>query len=1486
MQTLIAAFDIYGKAGGGESFFRRLLKSNPADSYTILSSDDARTALPQNVTAVRVHDMHRRVWREQGLGALPDLPGGLDLSREGERIAHLLDIASAVHGRSFDVIEIPDYLVHGWLLIPFLKHFQVRWGKIVLSMHGTISDALRDNWPLEGVGDLSLLENTESLLFRASDVRYAIGAPYAQAWSRTERLPVHMLDPLEILDLDAMSGGALYTESEFHRAPDLAFVGRQDRWKGPDLFLEIASLLPAKAYDYLHLYGPSTQVYDRSSLTELARVAENRGVKYHTNRQVAHPLLLETFAKESIVTVLPSRRDTFNLVALESLLNGCPTAISTRCGAVDFLDRAMPDLDFVRLDLGRLAEGARDILAVLQAYPEHRRRLRGQLQRLEPRRTGRVISEIHAEPSTADAAALALGEQVAQRILRAMRPMLQSQAGNTRRELLRDFSVVKSQTGFTMGDEAFDTSLTVALELSQLRDELGFDAPSPDRARLLAASSDVVARLSPRINAGDRAPIYEVLSSLERARGNPAIFAAYTARLMRLRGRAEPQDVDALCETLQGLGLVEEAKVARMSFTPGQPGLYDYLHHRLAHPPGPPPEGIVDRVDLRRPETPRVTVVVSLYNGAKKLRRFIDMLASQVPEAQAVMEVVFVDSNSLDDTREVIEPLLTGPDGQPRLSALYVRTRERETIQKAWNRGILEARGDVLTFLGNDEAMRADTIPKFLAVLDADPAIDWVQGDALVTEVDPGGELVRDLFPHRRSGDRKDAQYLECCFIGFAGAAYRRSLHDRFGFYDDAFKGAGDNEWKNRILHRINLHSLPETLGYFLNYPETRTTESPNAELEDIRAWYAFRTPEGIRYAFEHQSDDRCVDQFHRALAYRRSYSTETSTDLEYAAAMAAYLRQHRPEAYRRIEFAALPAGMVLEGYRVIDDIDLDPGPPGLWRLEHDMNTAKGAARLVMEGAELLRRRGHDVPFWYRNDNRSQQHYFPWPSMQRLFDPGPPLEIADVAGAQDVADLLAAAQGPHGAETAAAQARKGLAGRTHLDVWIPWADPEDDAPLAVLVEGLAARAPELQVLVTGPARSGLAQVGDTIHAGGPIVDDRPLFAAAGAVALPGFDLAAGRRLLRHAVDALWRGVPLVVGRGVAEALEALAPRATEALTVADTPAEMAELLAASRGGPRQGSDSARALAVRLQADGRVSRDAPVAERFAWTDDMRAVGALLQAAALDGAAAPAALSAFDVRLADAAFRETADAVLTALLVERRSPLLGVQEAAFVRLAALPAPATLDAAYARLYLLAGRRTLAAADALAGSLRGEAHADWAASVLGAWRSATPPPGRRPGKGIVLLADAAFWTSSEGERIAADARARLGDDVSLGSGGAPAFDEPAPLRGPALDRRLAEAALVAVLAGPSADRRLPAFELWARALASGAAVIGSGDALWFTRGLPSPALTGADAETLARLPDAAGAGLADLERERERLLETLGLTPWRVQGAGRRAA
>jgi len=244
--------------------------------------------------------------------------------------------------------------------------------------------------------------------------------------------------------------------------------------------------------------------------------------------------------------------------------------------------------------------------------------------------------------------------------------------------------------------------------------------------------------------------------------------------------------------------------------------------------------------------------------------------------------------------------------------------------------------------------------------------------------VDRDGVYDSDIMPYDRSGYGQDMVYLETCYLSWVGGLYRRSIHDRFGYYDESFRASGDTEFKNRILPHIRSVHVPKMLGVFNNYPEERTTQSPRAEIEDLRAWYLWRTPGGLRYAFDNRPAEDAASLLRTALNYRKSFCGHLSSDFDIANALAVYL-SGRPDAPSWVPEARREIAAALRLLRSIELV-----PPGLGVGHHGLGIMWWAYRRVCEARRLGARHQSLLNLPARpvyevfNDNRHEQHWWSW----------------------------------------------------------------------------------------------------------------------------------------------------------------------------------------------------------------------------------------------------------------------------------------------------------------------------------------------------------------------------------------------------------------------------------------------------------------------------------------------------------------------------
>jgi glycosyltransferase involved in cell wall biosynthesis len=965
MKVLLIATDLYRNIGGGQTVYRRLIESAPEVQFFYFREDEQeRAPRPGNATAIPLSIRLKL----KVLGA-PPYPAF--------KLAHLQDadrFARSVAGRHFDIADIPDYFAFGSLLRDAFAHHRITVERIVLAMHGNISVSLEMAW---GSGGDNVLEQRmlECEQFESADGVYGISPRYIREWQSLVNRPVHYIDPLAFVDVPTT---LRCSKLSVNGKPNLYCIGRTERRKGNDLFVELVRWIDPSLFGKAAHIGDelvaSWGVGTRAILFDIAE-KRDRTIDYFPsfNREQLRMLF-----QEPCLVILPVRYDSLNLIALEALFEGCPIAVSSEAGVCDYLDSTHPTLPFVKIDFANFYRAASSINDLLANYNQYRKALQDRLSELpfHARPTPgiqTIYKNILRSASTAVGeirAALPYyesGQTTGARVARLAKRILPVDAYRETKVFLKapgKYFHRKLRESEYFGDAKYlgviSDSMRVPARLKRISEH-----SEHNKSRLREKLNEIYAAC---INPLYRCNFWLDIARIERILGNELVAVTYELRALRLVGTDKFGILPRVVRTLEANRLTYEAAAAQALYADADRAherVYGYLKERyernLLKPATP-----FERVDDRRHGTPKVAVIVSLYNAAPKLLVFLTTIIQQTMIKSGQVEIIFVDSGSPDNEYDVIEQFWK----KTPINAVYARSQQRETIQAAWNRGIELATAPYLVFLGVDETLYPDALEVLSLELDRHPAIDWIMANSLVTAVDNRGIYKNDVMPYDRNGGTKDHVYLETCYLSWVGGMYRKSIHERFGFYDESFGAAGDTEFKNRILPHIMVKFVPRTLGLFLNYPDERTTASPKAEIEDLRAWYIHRTPGGVEYAFAERSVDEAASLLTACLGYRKSYCRHISTDIEYATHLSAFLHSRKQS---NSAFLASVFNLLVD-LRTMEYAETPPKPvPCARRM---LTTWRRA--MQFDRTQDLDSRASGAAYKILNDNRFEQHSWLW----------------------------------------------------------------------------------------------------------------------------------------------------------------------------------------------------------------------------------------------------------------------------------------------------------------------------------------------------------------------------------------------------------------------------------------------------------------------------------------------------------------------------
>ncbi len=208
----------------------------------------------------------------------------------------------------------------------------------------------------------------------------------------------------------------------------------------------------------------------------------------------------------------------------------------------------------------------------------------------------------------------------------------------------------------------------------------------------------------------------------------------------------------------------------------------------------------------------KVSAIVSVYKAEKFMRGCLDDLVSQTLFAEGELEIVIINSGSPENEDSIIREY-----AEKYRNINYIKTEEREGIYTAWNRGIKAANGEYITNANADDRHRKDALETMANYLDKMLEVDLVYGDLYVTKAPnetfesftKAGEIIRKDF--------SVFMMLEGCQMG-PQPMWRKSVHEKIGYFNDGYKSAGDYEFWLRMvfLNQTRLFHIREFLGLYL----------------------------------------------------------------------------------------------------------------------------------------------------------------------------------------------------------------------------------------------------------------------------------------------------------------------------------------------------------------------------------------------------------------------------------------------------------------------------------------------------------------------------------------------------------------------------------------------------------------------------------------------------------------------------------------------
>ena len=226
-------------------------------------------------------------------------------------------------------------------------------------------------------------------------------------------------------------------------------------------------------------------------------------------------------------------------------------------------------------------------------------------------------------------------------------------------------------------------------------------------------------------------------------------------------------------------------------------------------------------VSISTEDLPKISIITSVYDGDKFIRPFLENITSQTIFKEKC-ELVLVNANSPGNEEETI---LAYKEKFPD-NIIYKKLDEDPGIYATWNIALKMATGEYITNANLDDRKSLNSIAEHAKALYTDSEVDLVYADLWITD------KPNETFEINSSNGRKynfpqfSFDDLKMVNMPHNNPMWRKSMHERYGYFDEKYGSAGDWElWLRSAQKGSKFKKINKLLGlYYFNPTGISTT--------------------------------------------------------------------------------------------------------------------------------------------------------------------------------------------------------------------------------------------------------------------------------------------------------------------------------------------------------------------------------------------------------------------------------------------------------------------------------------------------------------------------------------------------------------------------------------------------------------------------------------------------------------------------------------
>jgi glycosyltransferase involved in cell wall biosynthesis len=222
--------------------------------------------------------------------------------------------------------------------------------------------------------------------------------------------------------------------------------------------------------------------------------------------------------------------------------------------------------------------------------------------------------------------------------------------------------------------------------------------------------------------------------------------------------------------------------------------------------------------------TPRLSVIVSIYNGEKFLEQFLQNVLNQ--SCIDDIEVLLLDAQSTDSTKKIIENFKHD-------SLKYILLDKKYSIYETWNIAVKMAKSDLVSNWNIDDRRKNSSLETQISFMEQNLNCDVCYG------------YIAWSFKENEKFEENNLINLYPCYdVNFKTMMennsphcmplWRKNLHDKFGLFDISYETAADFDfWMKCLEGKSVFNKLYEVIGLYYYNPNGLSTSMKSTNMQE-----------------------------------------------------------------------------------------------------------------------------------------------------------------------------------------------------------------------------------------------------------------------------------------------------------------------------------------------------------------------------------------------------------------------------------------------------------------------------------------------------------------------------------------------------------------------------------------------------------------------------------------------------------------------------